>query len=174
MLNPKVQDALNDQINAEVFSSYLYLSMAAYFESQGMSGMAQWMRVQTQEENLHATKFFDYICERDGRVTLKAIDAPKVEWTSALDAFEESYQHEQMITGRINKLVAVARQENDPATESFLQWFVNEQVEEESSVRTILDQLKLVGDNGVALYMIDGQLAQRAPAAAAASSGAGA
>ncbi len=165
MLNPKIQDALNEQINAEFFSSYLYLSMSADFESKSMPGMANWMRIQAQEELGHALKFYGFINDRNGRVTLARIDGPKTEWNSAANAFEEAYQHEQKVTGLINGLVDLAVAEKDHATETFLQWFVTEQVEEESTVSTILDQLKLVGDNGVALYMLDGQLGQRAAAA---------
>lgn len=169
MLKPKIQDALNKQINAELFSSYLYLSMAAYFESQNFKGMAQWMRVQAGEEHLHAMKFFDFIHDRNGRVSLTEIAAPKTEWNSPLEAFEEAYQHEQKITGLIDDLVNLSHGEKDHAAHSFLQWFVNEQVEEEANVVAIVDQLKLVGDQGVALYMIDSHLGQRiaAPAAAA-------
>lgn len=165
MLKAKMQDALNRQLNAELFSSYLYLSMAAYFEDKSFPGMANWMRLQAKEENMHGMKFYDFINERNGRVTLAAIDAPKTEWNSPLEAFEEAYMHEQKITGLINELVNLALAEKDHAAASFLQWFVNEQVEEEASVAQIIDQLRLVGDNGVALYMIDQQLAQRAPSA---------
>jgi len=168
MLNPKIQDALNAQVNAELFSSYLYLSMAAHFEATTMPGMANWMRIQAQEELAHALKFYDYINERNGRVTLTQVEGPKTEWDSARSVFEDTYEHEQKVTGLINDLVNLAVAEKDHATETFLQWFVTEQVEEEANASTILDQLKLVGDNGVALYMIDGQLGQRtAPPAGA-------
>ena len=169
MLNPKIQDAFNEQINKELFSSYLYLSMAAHFEATTMPGMAAWMRVQAQEETIHAMKFYDYILERNGKVTLAQIDAPKTEWSSPAEAFEDAYAHEQKITRLINGLVDLAVAEKDHATETFLQWFVTEQVEEEATVSTIVDQLQLVGDNGVALYMIDGQLSQRTAAATSAA-----
>jgi len=172
MLNPKIQDAFNEQINKELFSSYLYLSMAAYFESQSFTGMAQWMRIQTQEENMHAMKFYDFIHERNGRVTLTEIAAPKTEWQGPLDAFEEALKHEQMITASINALADLALAEKDHAAHSFLQWFVNEQVEEEASVQAIIDKLNLVGDNGVALFMIDQELGQRPAPAAAPDAGA--
>jgi len=169
MLNPKLEEALNGQLNAEMFSSYLYLSMAAHFEATTMPGMAAWMRVQAQEETIHAMKFYDYILERNGKVTLAQIDAPKTEWSSPAEAFEDAYAHEQKITRLINGLVDLAVAEKDHATETFLQWFVTEQVEEEATVSTIVDQLQLVGDNGVALYMIDGQLSQRTAAATSAA-----
>jgi ferritin len=165
MLSPKIQEALNNQVNAEFFSSYLYLSMASHFESSSLPGMATWMRFQAQEELGHALKLFGYISERGGRAILTEVEGPKTEWTSPLEAFEDSYAHEQKISGLINDLSGLAHEEKDHATETFLQWFITEQVEEEASVSTVVDQLKLVGDNGVALFMVDGQLAQRvAPA----------
>jgi len=162
MLKQKMQDALNQQCNAEFFSSYLYLSMSAYFEGQSLPGMAQWMRFQAQEELIHAMKFFSFINERNGQVTLTQIDPPKTQWDSPLDVFQDASAHEQKVTGLINDLVDLAIAEKDRATEAFLQWFVNEQVEEEATVTTIVDQLKLVGDHGVAKFMLDGQLGQRA------------
>lgn len=164
MLNPKIQDAFNKQLNAELFASYLYLSMGAYFESQSLAGMAAWMRAQSQEETMHAMKLYDFIHQRDGRVTLTAIEAPKTEWNSPLEAFEDAYKHEQKVTGMIDELVNLSLAEGDHASNSFLQWFVTEQVEEEDQVRTIIDKLKLVGDQGVALFMLDGELGQRQPA----------
>ncbi len=165
MLKPKMQEALNRQINAELFSSYLYLSMAAYFESAGLGGMAGWMQVQAAEEQNHAMRLFAFVNERDGRVLLDAIDKPKADWSAPLEAFQEAYQHEQKVTALINDLVDLATGEKDHATVSFLQWFVNEQVEEEATARAICDKLKLVGDNGPALLMMDAELARR-PAAA--------
>jgi ferritin len=165
-MNQKIEDAFNKQINAELFSSYLYLSMSAYFEAQSLPGMASWMRAQAQEENTHAMKFYDFIFERDGRVTLTALDAPKTEWGSPLQAFEEAYKHECMISGRINDLVNLAIAEKDHASANFLQWFVTEQVEEEASVLAIVDQLKMVGDHSMGLFMTDRELGRRgAPAA---------
>lgn len=166
MLNPKMQEALNEQINAELFSSYLYLSMSAYFESQSMPGMANWMRVQAQEELTHAMKYYAYVNERDGRVKLGPVDGPRTEWSSPLEVFEEVLKHELKITGLINRLVKLAYEESDFATHSFLQWFVNEQVEEEAAARLVLDRLRLVGDNGAAMYMLDNELAQRTPSPA--------
>jgi ferritin len=161
MLNPRIEEALNRQINAELYSSYLYLSMSAYCDSQNLAGMANWMRIQAQEENTHAMKFFDFVNERDGRVLLTQIDAPKTEWTSPLDVFEETLAHEQKVTGLINGLVDLALEEKDHASNTFLQWFVTEQVEEEATAKTILDKLRLIGENPVALYMLDGELGQR-------------
>ena len=165
MLNTKIQDGFNKQINEELFSSYLYLSMAAHFESQSLTGMAHWMRLQAQEELGHALKFFDFINDRDGRVVLAAVAAPKTEWDSILNAFEESLAHEQKITGLINGLVDLALSEKDHAANTFLEWFVTEQVEEEAAVRTVVDKLKLAGDSGVATFMIDGELGTRVAAA---------
>ncbi len=166
MISPKMQEALNRQINAELFSSYLYLSMSAYFDSAGLDGMANWMRFQAAEEHGHAMRLFGFIGERDGRVLLDAIDKPKAEWNSPLEVFEEAYQHEQEVTALIDGLVDLAASEKDHAAGSFLQWFVNEQVEEESTARGICDKLKLVGDHGPALLMMDAQLGSRAAPAA--------
>jgi ferritin len=167
MLNKKIQDAFNQQINAELFSEYLYLSMAAHFESESLKGMANWMRIQAGEEHTHAMKFYQFILDRGGKVTLAQIDAPKTNWSSPLEAFEEAYAHEVKVTGLINNLANFAIDEKDHAAHQFLEWFVNEQVEEESNAQTIIDQLKMVGDNGVAVYMIDKELGQRQPAAGA-------
>ncbi len=161
MLIAKIQAALNKQINAELFSSYLYLSMAAYFESKELVGMAHWMRIQVQEELQHVVKFFDFINERDGRVELTAVDGPPAEWSSPLNAFQGALEHEQKITALINDLVDLALSEKDHAANIFLQWFVSEQVEEEASVRMIVEKLKMVGDDAVALLMLEGELGQR-------------
>ena len=167
MLNTKMQDALNRQINAELFSGYLYLAMSAYFESAGLPGMAGWMRAQAAEEQLHAMKMFAFVNERDGRVLLEAIEKPKTDWDSPLAAFQDAYAHEQKVTGMINGLVDLAVSERDHAANNFLQWFVNEQVEEESAARAICDKLKLVGEHGHALLMMDNELGRRAAPAAA-------
>jgi ferritin len=161
MLKPKMQEALNRQVNAELYSAYLYLSMSAHFESRGLPGMAHWMRIQFEEEQIHGLKIYDFINGRDGTVILTEIEAPKTEWSSVLDVFEYTYQHEQKVTGLINDLVSLAYEEKDHATASFLQWFVDEQVEEEANASQIVDQLKMVGDNGAALFLLDGQLGQR-------------
>jgi len=162
MLKPQIQEALNKQLNAELYSSYLYLSMSAYFDSQNLAGMAAWMRIQAQEELAHAMKFFDFINDRQGRVLLTQVEDPKNEWTSPRDVFEDTLEHERKVTDLINDLVDLSLGEKDHAANTFLQWFVTEQVEEESTATAVLDKLKLIGDNPVALYMLDGELGQRA------------
>jgi ferritin len=161
MISNKMQDAFNNQINAELYSSYLYLSMAAYFESINLPGFANWMRCQSQEEIVHAMKFYNFICERGGRVTLAAIDGPPTKWNSPLKVFEDAYAHEQKVTALINALVDLAVKQRDHASNSFLQWFVNEQVEEESSADKVVQQLNLAGENGSGLFMIDRELGTR-------------
>jgi len=170
MLKERMQQALNDQLNAEMYSSYLYLSMEAYFRSISLNGFATWMRVQTQEENFHATKFYDFIDERGGRVILQAIDAPPNTWDSPLAVFEYTYEHEQKVTGLINNLVDLALEEHDHASNIFLQWFVTEQVEEEDNASTIIERIKLVQEAKEGLFLLDQELGQRtftAPAATA-------
>ena len=164
MLNNKIQDAFNKQLNAELFSSYLYLSMSAYFESQNLKGMASWMRIQAQEELQHAIKFLDFINERGGRALLTTVEGPKTEWSSPLDAFEDTYKHECHVTGLINELVDLAISEKDHAANAFLQWFVTEQVEEEASAQEVAEKLKLAGDRGGMLFMLDREIGQRAAA----------
>jgi len=161
MLSKKIQDAFNQQINAELVSSYLYLAMAADFDAKNLPGMAHWMRIQAREENEHAMKFYRFINDRAGRVQLAQINAPKAEWKSPLEAFEDAYRHEQYITGRIGDLVNLAMAEKDHAAAAFLQWFVNEQVEEEAAAQAIVEKLKLAGESGVVYLMLDGQLGQR-------------
>jgi ferritin len=171
MLSKKMQDALNEQINAELYSAYLYLSMAAHFEAVNLKGFANWMRVQNQEETFHGMKFFDYVLSRQGRVELKAIAAPPTKWKSPLAVFEAVYEHEVKVTGLINKLATLAQRENDHATGVLLHWFINEQVEEEANADAIVQKLKLVGDNSGGLFLLDQELAQRVytpPAAGAA------
>jgi ferritin len=164
-MNAKIEDAFNKQLNAELFSSYLYMSMAAYFESQNLKGIAHWMQIQAQEEHMHAMKFFDFINERGGRVTLTEIAAPRTEWSSPLEAFEETYEHEGKVTALIHDLVDLSLREKDHAANTFLQWFVTEQVEEEATAQEIRDKLRLVKDNTVALFMVDQELGKRpAPA----------
>lgn len=166
MLSEKMQKALNDQINAEMYSSYLYLAIAAYFEDANLPGFAHWMRLQADEETVHAMKFYDYIIERHGRVELAALDAPPKAWDSALAAFEASFEHEQYITGRINKLVDLALKESDHATNSFLKWFVDEQVEEEANVDAVVQDLRRVEGVPAGMFMLDRELGQRAPGVA--------
>ncbi len=161
MIGKKMQDALNEQVNAEFYSAYLYLSMAAYFESTNLPGFATWMRVQTQEELTHTMKIYDYVNERGGRVALKSIAEPPSEWESPLAAFEAAYQHEQKVTGLINGLVNLAIEEKDHAANMFLQWFVNEQVEEENSAETVVQKLKLIADAPGGMYMLDNEMGQR-------------
>ena len=161
MLSKKMNKALNSQINAEIFSSYLYLSMSGWFESKGLAGFAAWMRVQVKEETFHAEKFIDYIHERGGRVLLEAIDQPEAEWKSPLVVFEEALKHEEYISSRINDLVDTAIKEKDHASNNFLQWFVAEQVEEEASVGAVVDKLKLIGEDSAGLFALDLEMAKR-------------
>ena len=161
MLNSAVQDAMNQQVNAELYSAYLYLSMAANFEEGNLRGMAHWMQVQAKEEASHALKFFKYIADRGGRVTLTAIAAPPAKWDSAQAVFEQVYAHECEVTSLINKLAELAGAEKDYASGVFLQWFVNEQVEEEAHASEILHQIKTMGDSKQGLFMLDRHLAQR-------------
>jgi ferritin len=163
MMNDKIAEAMNKQINAEFYSSYLYLSMASHFESKNLKGMARWMTLQAQEELMHSLKFINYVNESGGRVVLERIDAPEHEWDSPLVIFEETYRHECEVTALINDLVEVVQSEKNHAAYNFLQWFVNEQVEEEGTALGIVENLRLVGENGVALFMIDKELAQRVP-----------
>lgn len=161
MLKKKMLAAFNEQINAEMYSAYLYLAMEAYFQSINLTGFANWMRAQTQEEMMHAMKIYDFVFERGGQVTLEAIDKPPFTWDSPLAAFEEVLKHEQHVTALINNLVDLAIKENDHASNIFLQWFVTEQVEEEASADAVIQRLKLTKDNASGLFMIDAQLAQR-------------
>jgi ferritin len=161
MLSSTVQDAMNQQVNAELYSAYLYLSMAAEFEEENLRGMAHWMQIQAKEEAGHALKFFKHIAERGGRVTLTAIAAPPTKWDSPQAVFEAVYKHECHVSSLINKLVELAGAEKDHASAVFLQWFVNEQVEEEANASEILHQLKMVGDSKQGLFMLDRHLAQR-------------
>jgi ferritin len=163
MLTEKMQKALNSQLNAELYSSYLYLSMNAYFKSVNLDGFANWMYYQAQEELEHSVKFYDFISQRGGKVELMQIEAPPTEWSSPLAVFEATLAHEQKVTGLINDLVDVAHEESDHATNIFLQWFVSEQVEEEESVGGVLEQLKLLGDAQGGLFMMVRELAKRSP-----------
>ncbi len=161
MLSKKIENAINKQINAELWSAYLYLSMSAHFESINLGGFANWMRVQAQEELGHAMKFYHHVIERRGRVTVTAIAAPSISWKSPLNAFEDAFKHEQKVTGMINDLANMAVGEKDHATANMLQWFIDEQVEEESSADAIVQKLKMIGTNTGGLYMLDRELAQR-------------
>jgi ferritin len=161
MLNKSMQDAMNEQIKNELYSAYIYLSMSAYFEDTNLPGFAHWMRVQAQEEQGHAMKFFHFINERGGRVVLQAIDQPPIEFESPLNVFERTLEHEQKVTGLIHQLYALAVQEQDYASQVFLQWFVAEQVEEEASATQIVETLKMIGDKRHALLMLDRELGGR-------------
>lgn len=161
MLKEKMLKSMNDQINAEMFSSYLYLSMESYFQSISLRGFATWMRAQAQEEMMHAMKFYDFIHERGDKVTVEAIAKPEITWESPLAAFEAVLAHEQHVTRLINDLVDLAISEKDHATNIFLQWFVTEQVEEEASAGEVVDRLKLIRDNPSGLFMMDAELGKR-------------
>jgi len=157
----KIQEAINKQINAELYSSYLYLAMSAFFEENNWSGFAHWMRIQANEENNHAMKLFDYLLERGGKVILDDIKAPKKDWKGHLDVFEAVYRHELKVTDLINELLSLARQEKDYATESLLKWYIDEQVEEEANAKKILEKLKLIKDSVNGLFMLDHELKER-------------
>ena len=161
MVSKKMIDALNNHMNEEFYSSYLYLAMAAHFEDKNLNGFAHWFKLQSQEEYGHAMKFYGYINQVRGKVNLKAIKAPKSSWKSIMEAFKQTFDHEKHITGLINKLVGQAMQEKDYATNNFLQWFVNEQVEEEATVEEIINKLEMVGDAKSGLFMLDRELGAR-------------
>lgn len=161
MLDKKIEDAFNDQMIYEMFSANIYMSMATWFDSMNLAGFANWMKVQYQEEMFHAMKFYGFINERGGRVIIKAIDAPPTEWDSPLAAFENALEHERIVTGRIGDLVAMAAEEKDHASVNFLQWFVGEQVEEESSVDAVVQQLTLAAGAPGAMFMLDRELGAR-------------
>lgn len=160
MISEAMVQALNVQVNKEMFSSYLYLSMSAFAASEGYKGAANWFRFQAQEETSHAMKFFNYIESQGARPVLKAIEEPAARFDSYQDLFEKALAHEQFITKSINELADLARNEKDHATEIFLQWFVTEQIEEEENVNEILDTLRMIGPQGN-LYMLDRELNQR-------------
>ena len=161
MLNKKIEEALNAQINAEMWSAYLYLSMAAFCHTNGNPGMAHWCEVQFQEEQDHAKILFNYVIQRNGKVDLKTIKEVPTTWESVLDVFESTLKHEQTVTALINNLFALTTQENDYATQSMLKWFIDEQVEEEENATNIIDNLKMIRDNGYGLYMLDKELGAR-------------
>lgn len=161
MIDKELQDALNRQINNEMSSAYIYLSMAAYCESVNLPGMAHWMRVQHQEEMEHAMKFFDFITDRNGRVLLQTIPQPPTGFKSALDAFEQTLAHEQKVTDAINKLYELALQKKDYPSQVFLQWFITEQVEEEKDASQIVETLKIISDKPHSLIYLDKQLGKR-------------
>lgn len=161
MISNKIQDAINAQINAEFWSAYLYLSMAMQFEADGRPGVANWFKIQFQEEQAHAQIFINYLNQRGGRVTLSAIDAVPTAWASPLEAFQATLEHEQKVTALINNIFALAEEEKDYATRDRLRWFVTEQVEEEDSARQLIDKFRLIGNDGMGQYMLDQELAAR-------------
>ena len=161
MIKKEVLKSINDQINAESYSAYLYLSMSAYFEEMGLSGFANWMKIQYQEESAHALKFFNYLIERNGKVSLKAIAQVPVEFNGIIEVFENTLTHEIHVTALINNLMDVAVAASDHATQSFLKWFVDEQVEEEANVEKILATLKLINGQGNGIFMMDREMSQR-------------
>ena len=161
MIKEKIQNVLNKQINAEFYSAYLYLSMSAYFESINLRGFAHWMTVQAKEETGHAMRIYNHLIERGGRVILLAIETPQDEWKSSLEAFQAAYNHELKITGMINDLVDLSKTEKDNAVYYMLQWFVNEQVEEERQTDEIVQKLKMIKDSANGLLMLDKQLGKR-------------
>ncbi len=161
MLSKKIEVALNEQLNKELYSAYLYMSMSAYSTHIGLKGFANWFMVQYQEEMMHAMKFYNYINDQAGQVKLIAIDAPPTEFESPLDMFEKTLKHEQFVTKRINDLVDLAIKEKDHATNIFLQWFITEQIEEEANDNDVIAKLKLVGKKGDALLMLDKELSAR-------------
>lgn len=165
MLSQKIQDALNAQINLELSSSYHYLAMAAFFESVSLPGMANWMKVQSEEERLHAMKLFDHMCDRGGTVVLQPIAQPRPTFDTPLSVFEAALENEQKVTEAINSLYALAQQESDYPSQVMLQWFISEQVEEEKTAQQAIDQLKMAGGDPSAILMLDQHFGQR-PAAA--------
>jgi ferritin len=161
MISKKIQKALNDQLNAEFYSSYFYLSMSAYFESKDLQGFANWFRLQADEEYAHAMKIFDYIYQIGGEVKLLKIDGPKTDWDSFLEVFQDTFEHEQKVTKSINDILELAYTEKDHATVNFLQWFVSEQVEEEAIAQQNVKKMEMIGDNKAGLFMIDKELGGR-------------
>ena len=161
MLSPTMEEALNKQVNAELYSSYFYLSMSSYCESVSLSGCAGWMRAQAQEELYHGMKIYDYINERGGRAIMAAIDQPPTDWDIVHSVFDDVLAHEIKVTGLINDLMNLAQDERDHATSSFLRWFIDEQVEEEASVGAVVDKLKMIGKDGNGLFVLDRELGQR-------------
>lgn len=161
MPNQKVLKALNEQLNAELFSSYQYLAMAAFFETQNFKGFSQWMKMQSSEEYAHAMKFYDFIQEINGTVELQKIDSPTLSWNSPLEVFEGALNHEKTISAKINNLYELAMNEKDYPTTIFLQWFITEQVEEEATSTDIVERLKMIGDNKNGLFYLDRELGFR-------------
>jgi len=161
MVNQKIEKIINEQINAEMYSSYLYLAMSSYCANLGLAGFANWLKIQAKEELSHADFMFNYLIERNGRVVLDTIEKPPLDWKNVIDIFEETFKHEQYISSRINNILTVALEENDHATASFFKWFIDEQVEEEATAADVLSKLKLTKAEGAALFFMDQELAKR-------------
>jgi len=176
MIAERLNTAINDQIKNELESYYIYLSMAAYFHAMSLDGMGHWMRCQAHEETIHAMKFFEHLVDRDGKVVLQDLKQLKTEWGSPLEAFQDAFEHEKFISGKIHDLITIAREEKEYASEPLLAWFSDEQIEEEASTGKIVDELEMIGEDKSALLMLDRELGARAyppgspfdPAAAAA------
>ena len=160
-ISKTMNDAINQQVNRELFSAYLYLAMGAYFDAQNLSGFATWMKLQAKEEQEHAQRFYDYVYSRGGQITYKEIETPQSEWKSPLDVFKDVLNHEQKVTEMINNLLVIARNEKDYATESMLKWFIDEQVEEEESAMNVIQKLEEIGANKIGIMMMDGKLGAR-------------
>ncbi len=160
-ISKDLQDTINDQINFELYSGYIYLSMATWLEEQNLAGMARWMEMQAKEEYEHAMRFYKFVFDRGGRVTMKPIAGPQTEWDSPLAAFEDAYEHEKKVSKRIYDIGEMAEKEGDKATQSFLKWFYDEQVEEEEQTARIRDLLKKIGDSIPALFQLDAKLGAR-------------
>jgi ferritin len=162
MLIPELEDALNEQLNREFYSAYLYLAMSAFFEEESLPGCAHWMRLQAKEELEHGMKFYAYIFSRGGVVSLKAIDTAPSGWDSALSAFESAYKHEKEVSKDINKIADLSLAKKDHATSQFLLWFVAEQVEEEATSKALIDRFKRIGNEAAGMVFVDNDLASRA------------
>ena len=174
MLSQTMQDALNNQVAMEFASEHVYLSMAAYFERESLPGFASWMRIQSSEEHTHAMKIYDFINDRDGKVMLQGLPQPPVDFASPQEAFEKAYGHEQKVSASINTIYGMAIKESDYASQVMLEWFVNEQVEEEKNAKQIVDQLNRIGNDGGAMLMLDREMAARVPEPAGGEAGEGA
>jgi ferritin len=161
MISQKIQDEMNQQIMHEMYSAYLYLAMSSHCEQSNLPGFAKWLRMQADEEMEHAMKFYDFIHERQGKVTLYAIDQPPTEFGAPLAIFEQVYEHEQKVTARIHHIYKLALEENDYPSQVFLHWFINEQVEEEANSSQILDTLRLIGESNNGIFMLDHRLSKR-------------
>ena len=161
MINSKLEAIINKQINAEMYSAYLYLSMSSYFESINLPGFANWMRVQFEEEQFHAMRFFTYLADRGGRIVLEAIEKPQTEWKNPIEIFEHTLEHEQHVTALLNAIAELAEDEKDRATQNLMVWFIDEQIEEESAAEKILNELKWINGEGHGMLMLDREMAAR-------------